>query len=124
METAGIPSSPSPIELQLRLHEAELRHHEALSEVQQRLHEAEQRAHDAEQNAAREKKLRINYYNQHCRIKKEWEKKKKHVRIETSCLKAQVSDLKKKVEAKEKPQKSMLSLVRNCTGTFTLHSHE
>ena len=41
METAGIPSSPSPIELQLRLHEAELRHHEALSEVQQRLHEAE-----------------------------------------------------------------------------------
>ena len=74
METAGIPTSPSVMELQARLHKAEV-------------------------NAAREKRLRGNYYNHQCRIKKEWEKKKVDFKIEISCLKRRVCDQEEEIQA-------------------------
>ena len=101
MDAAGIPSSPSQNELQQRLHEAE-----------QRVHEADQRAHEAEQDAAREKKTRVKYYNQHCRVKKEWEKTKRLVRIDNSILKAQVSDLKKELKTKSEQINSQVELIQ------------
>ena len=90
--------------IQLRAHVAELRVREAeqeardaelrAREAEQRAQEAEQRAEEAEKNAAHEKKLRANYYNQQCRLKKEWDRQKVHLRLEISSLKGKIWDLR------------------------------
>ena len=80
-----------------RAREAEQRAREAeqrMLEAEQRAIEAEQRAIEAEKNAAHERRLRGNYYNQQCRIKKDWSRQKVQLRIEISGLKAQIWDLK------------------------------
>ena len=80
-----------------RAREAEQRAREAeqrMLEADQRAIEAEQRAIEAEKNAAHERRLRGNYYNQQCRIKKDWSRQKVQLRIEISGLKAQIWDLK------------------------------
>ena len=63
-------------------------------EAEQRALEAEQRALEAKKNAERERKLRGNYYNYQCRLKKEWDRQKVQYRIEISSLKAQIWDLR------------------------------
>ena len=90
-------------ETRLRVHVAELRVQEAEQEArdaelrvrvaEQRALEAEKRALEAEKRAVHERKLRGNYYNQQCRLKKEWDSKKVQFRIEISCLKAQICEL-------------------------------
>ena len=80
-----------------RAREAEQRAREAeqrMLEAEQQAIEAEQRAIEAEKNAAHERRLRGNYYNQQCRIKKDWSRQKVQLRIEISGLKAQIWDLK------------------------------
>ena len=87
METAGIPTSPSLMELQTRLHKAE-------------------------ENAAKEKKLRGNYYNHQCRVKKEWEKKKVDFKIEISCLKRKVYDQEKEIQAQSETIERQNELIK------------
>ena len=81
---------------ELRVQEAEQEARDAELRVrvaEQRALEAEKRALEAEKRAVHERKLRGNYYNQQCRLKKEWDSKKVQFRIEISCLKAQICEL-------------------------------
>ena len=91
METAGLPTtSPGMMELQSQLLEAETK-------------------------AAKEKKLRTNYYNQQCRVKKEWEKKKVDFKIEISCLKRKVCDMEKVLQAQSATIESQNELIQKQT---------
>ena len=91
-----LDAEPRASDAEQRAHQAEQQAIEANQrayQAEQQAFEANLRALEAEKDAAREKKLRMNYYNQQCRLKKEWNRQKGHLRMQVSGLKGTIWDL-------------------------------